>query len=56
MTTTYQQKEEPCSTVNDLGLSRSVALILDEVSIRDSSLRLEIPSKEAESLARLQNT
>jgi hypothetical protein len=53
MTGTYQQKEEPRETVTDFGLSRSVALILDEVSIRDTSLRLEVPTKEAESLERL---
>jgi hypothetical protein len=33
-----------------------VALILDEVSIRDHSTRLEIPVKEAESLEKLSNT
>lgn len=49
----YQQKEEDRETVTDFGLNRSVALILDEVSIRDTSLRLEVPTKEAESLERL---
>ena len=53
MTATYQQKEGPRETGTDLGLCRSVALILDEVSIKDPSLRLDIPSKEAENLQKL---
>lgn len=37
-------------------MSRSVALILDEVSIRDTSSRLDLPTKETDSLTKFYKT
>ena len=50
MTETYQQKEGPQKVSTDFGLSQSIALIIEEVQIKDPFLRLELPSKEAEAL------
>lgn len=51
-----QQKGEPIPFSTNLMIERTVDLILDEVSIRDTLLRLDIPSREAEGLERLKNT